>query len=114
MPIFGDYGIAHPAPSEVDPRIMRPSASIRYTTEEHWIVPKGRNLRAHGFDQFHAVCESLIKRDDYSGRDFSWGDEFIWNCAHRGSGPGNLTTWRKVGTSHHLAFVVRQISRFDA
>lgn len=28
-PLFGDYAIAHPQPPEVDPRVMRPSASIR-------------------------------------------------------------------------------------
>jgi len=111
MPVFGDYAIAHPDPGEVDPRIMKASASVRYTTEDHWIVPKGRNLRGHGYDQFFSVCEALIERDEYSGCGFSWGDQYIWDCAHRLKGPGNLTTWRKVGTSHHLAFVVDQLSR---
>jgi hypothetical protein len=110
VPIFGDYGIAHPEPSEVDPRIMRPSASVRYTTEEHWLIPKGRNLRAHGYEQFHDVCEVLIERPEYSGKDFSWGDDYIWRCAHRAAGTGNLTTWRKVGTSHHLVFVTEALA----
>ena len=109
-PSFADYAISHPEPSEVDPRVMRPSASVRYTTNEYWLVLKGRNLRDHGYEQFHDVCRELIVRPEYSGRPFSWGDGYIDDCANESVGTGNLTTWRKVGTSHHLAFVLRQLS----
>jgi len=110
IPTFGDYAISHPEPAEVDPRIMRPSASIRYACENAWLVLKGRNLRDYGYEQFHEVCRELVQRTEYSGRQFSWGDEYIDDCAAERVGTGNLTTWRKVGTSHHLAFVVRQIA----
>jgi Beta protein len=110
FPTFGDYAISHPETSEVDPRVIRPSASIRYTYDNYWLVPKGRNLRDHGFQQFHEVCRELIQRPEYSGRQFSWGDSYIADCAAERDGPGNLTTWRKVGTSHHLTFVVRQLA----
>ena len=89
---------------------MRPSASVRYTANEYWLVLKGRNLRDHGYEQFHDVCRELIEKLEYSGRSFSWGDGYIDDCANEIAGTGNLTTWRKVGTSHHLAFVLRQIS----
>jgi hypothetical protein len=102
-PSFGDYVIASPEPSEVDPRVMRPSASIRYTTEETWVILKGQNLRNHGFSQFHDVSRVLVGASEYNGPNFSWGDRYISDCAGRLVGTGNLTTWRKVGTSHHLA-----------
>jgi hypothetical protein len=107
---FGDYTISHPEPAEVDYRVMRPSASIRYTTEEDWLVLKGRNLRDNGFGQFYEVCRDLIQRQEYSGARFSWGDTHIYECANERTGPGNLTTWRKVGTSHHLVFAARQLA----
>jgi hypothetical protein len=110
LPSFADYAISHPEPAEVDPRVMRPSASVRYTADDYWLVLKGRNLRDHGYEQFHEVCRELIERPEYSGRPFSWGDEYIDDCASESVGTGNLTTWRKVGTSHHLAFVLRQLS----
>jgi hypothetical protein len=110
LPSFGDYAVASPQPSEVDPRIMRPSASIRYTTDESWLIPKARNLRDFGFAQFHDICRELIQRPEYSGPGFSWGDWYIDECANERVGTGNLTTWRKVGTSHHLACVTRQIA----
>jgi Beta protein len=109
-PAFGDYAIAHPQPPEVDPRLMRASASIRYTTKDVWLVLKGKNLRDHGYRQFHDVSKSLLKNDAYSGPEFSWGDRYIKDCAHRLVSSGNLTTWRRVGTSHHLAYVMQQIA----
>jgi hypothetical protein len=115
LPSFADYAVSHPEPSEVDPRIMRPSASVRYTTDEYWLVPKGRNLRDYGYEQFHAVCRELIARPEYAGRSLSWGDGYIDDCANEIVGTGNLTTWRKVATSHHFAYVLRQLSiAFDS
>ena len=113
VPAFADYCIANPQPSEVDPRIMRPSASIRYTAAERWLILKGRNLRDHGYAQFHQVCRDLTALPEYCGAAFSWGDCYITQCAANQAGTGNLTTWRKVGTSHHLAFVLGQLSSLD-
>jgi len=108
--IFGDYAIAHPIPTELDPRTMRMSASIRYTTPEHWLIVKGRNVRQYGFDQYNELCRTLIALPEYSGEDFSWGDGFIARCARGTAGPGNATTWRKVGTNHHLTLVAGQLA----
>lgn len=113
MPVFGDYAIAHPQPPEVDPRIMRASASIRYTTDDDWLILKGQNLRDYGYDQFHDVSDTLVNSGEYSGPEFSWGDWFIGECAGRRSSSGNLTTWRAVGTSHHISFVLRQVASFS-
>ena len=113
-PSFGDYAIANPQPSEVDPRVMRPSASIRYATDENWLILKGQNLRDHGFRQFHDVARALVDAPEYSGPDFSWGDRYISDCANRFVTTGNLTTWRKVGTSHHIAVVTTQLANFGA
>jgi len=110
MPTFGDYAISHPEPSEVDPRVMRPSASVRYTVSASWLILKARNLRDHGYGQFRDICRELVQKTEYCGREFSWGDKYIDDCAHELVGVGNLTTWRKVGTSHHLAFVQRQLA----
>ncbi len=108
--IFGDYAIAHPMPKEIDPRTMRMSASIRYTTPDSWLVLKGRNVRQYGFDQYFELCKALIKRPEYCGRQYCWADNYIADCASGTTGPGNATTWRKVGTNHHLTLVVREIA----
>ena len=110
LPTFSDYGISHPQPSEVDPRVMRASASIRYTTEKAWLILKGKNLKDHGYNQFHDVSNKLLNKSEYSGPEFSWGDRYICECASRRVSSGNLTTWRKVGTSHHIAYVRQQLA----
>ena len=111
LPTFGDYGINHPEPSdEVDPRLMRMSANLRYTIDEAWLVLKGRNTRDYGFAQFGNLCRYMIRRPEYRGPDFSWGDRYISDCAANAVGPGNATTWRKIGTTHHLTTVTTQIA----
>jgi T4 beta protein len=106
--VFGDYAIAHPEPKELDPRTMRMSASIRYTTPIDWLVVKGRNVRQYGFDQYFDLCKTLLQRPEYMGKDFSWGDNYISECAAGKTGPGNATTWRKVGTNHHLTLAAQE------
>jgi hypothetical protein len=112
-PDFGDYSIANPNLIEVDPRIMTMSANIRYTSEDEWFIFKARNVRKHGYDQFFDLAKSVVEQKCYCGRDFSWGDEYIAKCAKKEVGPGNATTWRKVGNSHHLTFVAHQLANYS-
>jgi hypothetical protein len=114
MPTFGDYGISHPAPREVDPRIIQRSASIRYTEADDFIVAKGRSIRQHGADQHYDLAAQLVERPDFHGEDFSWGDAYIAARSRREPGPGNGMTWRKAGTSQHLAFVTSQLASLRA
>lgn len=110
VPTFGDYAIAHPLLPDVDFRVMRMSANLRYCTDSHWLILKAREARRHGFDQFRTLCQIMVDRPEYCGPEYSWGDQFISDCATGSGGPGNAATWRQVGTTHHLTFVVRQIA----
>jgi hypothetical protein len=111
-PAFGDYGINHPKLLPVDMRKLKPSGTIRYTTETEWFIVKGPNVRDNRFDQFRGHCRSIIRSGIYSGREFSVGDDYIYGCAGGSESTGNLTTWRWVGTNHHLEFVARGIANF--
>ncbi|UHG92551.1 beta family protein [Spirosoma oryzicola] len=110
LPSFSDYSIAHPEINEMDPRMMNISASIRYTTQDSWLIMKGRVIKKYGSDQYHQLCRELLDRPEYKGKDFSWGDDYIKQCAEGQVGPGNSTTWRKVATNHHLELVVDQLA----
>ena len=97
-------------PPEFQPYMVM-SANIRYTVQNDWLVLRGKSVQGPlGYDQYHKLCESLISLAEYSGSDFSWGDKRIELCAKREVGPGNATTWRMVGTSHHIAYVLEQLS----
>src|ERR1051325_5130701 len=110
LPTFGDYAIANPGWTEVDPRMMKMSAQIRYTIDTAWLVFKARNTKDFGFGQFKLICAALVGRPEYSGASFSWGDNAINDYANPSTGPGNATIWRKIGTNHHATFVVTQIA----
>ena len=109
-PAFADYAITHPEPEEVDFRMMRMSANVRYATPTEWLILKKRNVRDHGFEQFHDISAELVALGEFRGADFSAGDRAIQDCAERSSGPGNATTWRMIGTNHHLVTVIDQIA----
>jgi hypothetical protein len=108
--VFADYAISHPQPKELDPRTIRMSANIRYTTDKDWLIAKGKNVRQYGYEQYFHLCRALVSHPLYSGATFSWGDDYIARCANGEDGPGNATTWRKVGTNHHITFVARQLA----
>ena len=110
VPTFGDYAIAHPVPNELDPRIIRMSAQLRYTTDEDWLVFKERNVIRHGFDQFNNICRTLVARPEFKGEGYSAGDTAINACAVPGASSGNAMTWRRIGTNHHLTLVVDQLA----
>lgn len=111
IPIYSDYGICHPDHLDFNPRTHKRSAAIRYTTEEDWLIIKGMNLEKEpGQKQFLKLAKELCSHVDYYGPSFSHGDKFIEDCANNTRKSGSLTTWRMVGTSHHLTLVVEQLA----
>lgn len=110
LPSFGDYAISHPAPREVDPRIIQRSAAIRYSADDEFLILKGRSIQAQGSEQHYDLAAELVNRPEFHGEDFSWGDAYVASRARRQGGPGSGTTWRKAGTSQHLALVTTQIA----
>jgi len=115
IPTFGDYGIQHPNILQLDMRLVNPSANIRYTTEDRWMIVKGKGTRVKdGFKQFRDLSKKIISTSYYCGPDFSYGDSYIKKCAYGEISPGNLTTWRQVGTNHHVSKVIMDISNFYA
>jgi hypothetical protein len=110
IPTFGDYAIAHPVLVAGDMRLLKPSANVRYTTRNAWALVKGRNVRDHGFAQYRDQCKKLIDSGHFAGAGYSAGDRYIEDCAKHGGSTGNMSTWRWVGTNHHLTRVVRDLS----
>jgi hypothetical protein len=111
-PGFGDYAIAHPDLQDLDMRKVKVSASIRYTTADSFVVARGRAVtddRFGGYGQFNTLADDLVNSGAFAGASFSWGDDYIVSCAQGGKS-GNLTTWRQVGTNHHITMVVRQLA----
>jgi Beta protein len=109
QPTFGDYAIQAPEIEDIDPRVIRMSASLRYTSDDVWVIAKGRNVKTHTTEEFRRICQEFVNRPEYSGRHFSAGDSYIFGCAAGTQSAGNATVWRRIGTNHHLTFVVKQM-----
>lgn len=111
-PTYGDYTIQHAIYSE-PPARANFSASIRYTAESYWVIMRGEGVfhdGSPGFPQWPANAQLLCARPEFCGRDFSYGDRYIWQMAQQTDDTGGAETWLRAGINHHLVFVVRQIA----
>lgn len=112
---YGDYATIHPIPVEVglDPRTMNPTASVRYTFEDTWILLRGqgtRTRRGQGFAQFLGHADIIVAMPQYRGEPFSFGDGRIMRIHRRAEGQGTLETWVSIGVNHHIAKIVGQLA----
>ncbi|MGB9866749.1 MAG: beta family protein [Bacillota bacterium] len=117
--VFGDYGCDDPQDIEYPPGITI-VPTIRYTKGDYWFIVRGAyDPRApYDYAQYHSLSRKLIAMADvYCGKDYSWGDAKIYNCATRecdGSSGchGNQKTWLEISMNHHLTYVARETARF--
>ena len=117
LPTFGDYAISHPQVFELDMRKVKPAATIRYTTDNAWYIVKGDNVKdeKYGkFKQYRELSKIVLDSRYYCDSAFSWGDDYIQKCASWNATTGNLSTWRQVGTNHHIEKVIGDIASFYA
>ena len=113
IPTFGDYGVNHSRVVSKDPRLLKPYATVRYAIDDSWLIVRGRNVRQYKFGQYRQLCRQVVESKHYSGPTFSKGDKYIYDCAQGTATTGNLTTWRWVGTNHHLEKVARDVAKLS-
>jgi hypothetical protein len=108
VPAFGDYAIQHPEPP---PGGGGPGmrANIRYTTDELVLFARGYSILEHGRDQYRELCHMLVKRPEFCGATYTWGDGAIAATAVATTRPKGEPQWRSAGTSHHLRFVTESV-----
>lgn len=118
LPQFGDYAIAHPDIKDIDPRLMNMSGNIRYTSSDKYVIFKGHSTKKgkkykDGWTQMFTLTEKLINHNCYCGKYFSYGDNYIYECAKEKKSTGSAETWRRAATNHHLTFVTVQLSNLS-
>jgi hypothetical protein len=113
IPSFGDYTIQHPIFND-QAQFFLPSKSIRYTVKNSWLVMRGTKKGPANQYLAHAqlLSRKEICKDDYYGRNFSFGDDYIYTMGEDIDGPktGNPETWLTAGINHHLACVAKQVA----
>ena len=115
-PIFSDYGIRPPEYKKFDPtKMAAPQNNIIYTIDGHWIIYKGsKSNRDGGSSEYHELSALLMSSKYFMGQDYSWGDNFIVNCAKKEiikgkTKPGSLTKWLEAGMNHHITKVTNDL-----
>lgn len=110
--LYSDYSINHWSFFEFIPG-MQPSFNIRYSTEDAYIVYKGETIKKGGLkiEKVSGGCNLLSSSPYFKGKDYSWGDnEINEKATGETTKPGSLTTWRAIGTNHHITFIVNLLS----
>jgi hypothetical protein len=104
---YGDYSIVNPGYFEFNPKIMKASANIRYTTNDTWIVAKGKALKkAIDYKQYKGLSKGIYNSGLFLGERFSQGDLHLAKCVRDEEGPGAPSTWNWVGHNHHFTKVI--------
>jgi hypothetical protein len=111
-PTFGDYTISSADMPKGDMRLLKPSAAVRYTVDEAWLITKGSNVRDNGFEQFRERCGDVVASGKAFPVGYSAGSDYVRGCHAQTKTTGNLTTWRWVGTNHHITKVVDDLASF--
>jgi hypothetical protein len=106
---FGDYGITGAGTSQFDPTKMSPPGpKVRYTVENEYVIVR-RARRKKGDTEGHRMLATKIRAlPDYSGREFSWGDEYIDDSAAGAKVSRQSSMWIAASTSHHISFLLKQ------
>ncbi|MEZ5680938.1 MAG: beta family protein [Erythrobacter sp.] len=110
IPGFGDYAIAGHGFAQGDMRLLKPAATIRYTCDDGWIIAKGSNVRDNGFGQYRHCSGNVTSSPRYLGATYSPGSRYIDACRSGNASTGNLSTWRWVGSNHHITKVVNDLA----
>lgn len=109
-PGFGDYAIAGHGFARGDMRLLKPAATIRYTCDDGWIIAKGTNVRDNSFRQYRGCSGNVTSSPRYLGATYSPGSTYIDACRNGSASTGNLSTWRWVGSNHHITKVVNDLA----
>lgn len=110
IPSFGDYGIAAVSFAKGDMRFMRGSPNVRYAVDDGWLVAKAKRAKNGGNEAYPNLCTLLASSPKYLGHGFSPGSAYVNGCSLGTEKRGNPTTWKWVGTNHHITKIVRDLA----
>jgi hypothetical protein len=111
-PAYGDYVTQHVVYRDPVP-MPNPSASIRYSTEDAFVVLRGEGIMnpgGPGRSQWPAWAELLTGMPEYFGPDFSAGDRYIADHGAIATNAGSPQTWLQASFSHHVTMTALQVT----
>ena len=109
-PGFGDYGVAALTFAQGDMRFMRGSPNVRYAVDDGWLIARTKRKPGGSNQAYPALCGSITSAAEYLGSTYSAGSRYIAQCQVGAVSRGNPTTWKWVGTNHHITKVVDDLA----
>lgn len=114
---YGDYGVVHPIPPTPKGLPLGPNPYIHYTVPGATLsiarqIPGRKGAPPHGSSEryFLEVADELVRRPEFAGPKFSWGDRILHSCRSKPAMPlGKSTKWISIATSHHLAHLSKRL-----
>lgn len=116
LPNFSDYTIQFPRYVPRRRGLMRYSASIRYTSEDNWVIMRGENVFKEGGPGFHQYPDLAIMLCDlpqYCGERYSEGDRYIKEISLQKKETGAAPQWLQAGINHHITYATRQLATLN-
>lgn len=87
-----------------------PIRHFRYCGDQDWYVSRGLADISQG-EAMQAVAKTLLKSGAYMGRQFSKGDDRIYQIANGLCGGGNAQIWREINIGHHITKVICDLGK---
>lgn len=114
---YGDYGVVHPIPPTPKGLPLGPNPYIHYTVPGATLsiarqIPGRKGAPPPGSSEryFLEVADELVRRPEFAGPKFSWGDRILHSCRSKPAMPlGKSTKWISIATSHHLAHLSKRL-----
>ncbi len=108
---FADYTMLPPSVMELDWRLISKVIAPKalYALDDAWFVVRGGAFSSHpsGYAQYHDIASEIVALDEFSGPDFSPGDQYIADRVASTAKPGSPATWITACVSHHMTFTAR-------
>lgn len=109
---YADYGIIHPEYLDIDPKVIKPAAKIRYACDKDWLIVKGIKW-VTDTSQHRKLSKMLCDQVEFRGRD-CWGTENIMSAANGGRAYRRLEDWVMIDQNTHVTQTVRQLALIKA
>jgi hypothetical protein len=109
--IYSDYGNQHPIYNEETAALER-NCCINYTTDKEFIIFRDVNGNKDGNSGENYVKNSklLIEHPFYEGKNYCWGDGYIFDCANKDVKYNGTPLWVKITLNHHLTKILNLLS----
>lgn len=113
--IYGDYGVVHPDFSDRGSSKYT-NAKIRYTVGNHILYFRGHGLNYpfKDYAQYHGLASKVTSDSRYRGKNASFGDRYIFDCASYSASHGSPATWVLADMNHHISYATIQTRRLIA